>query len=211
MEKAGKIRGVLRADWAERPAGQALRAELARLARSRQDIYLCTDEPASLSSVLPESCLGSIRFVPFGAALTLDSRSIWCGVYAPWLERNVWIHYEGEKGAATAAGLFGLDTKTAKGFRAFVENFVRCQECGRPATARYGKKKRVFLACSGYPSCSWRALVTKEVVEVFLTLAERTCPLCGAKLVARLGRSGVFAGCSRFPQCRGSVSLVDLL
>lgn len=50
IEKAGKIRGLLRADWAGSSAGQALGAELARLARSHQDIYLWSDEP-------PQKCV----------------------------------------------------------------------------------------------------------------------------------------------------------
>jgi ssDNA-binding Zn-finger/Zn-ribbon topoisomerase 1 len=33
------------------------------------------------------------------------------------------------------------------------------------------------------------------------------CPLCQAELVLKLGRKGMFMGCTNFPQCYGSRSI----
>lgn len=32
------------------------------------------------------------------------------------------------------------------------------------------------------------------------------CPKCGAKLIERNGKFGAFYGCSKFPECKGTMS-----
>lgn len=50
--------------------------------------------------------------------------------------------------------------------------------------------------------------ILKQPVSDLRPLAEKFChqdgcPICGAKMVARNGRSGTFLGCTRYPACHG--------
>ncbi len=51
-------------------------------------------------------------------------------------------------------------------------------------------------------------VAAKENIEKLTTLGDVSdqfpCPLCGAKMVMKLSRTGVFMSCSRFPECKGS-------
>jgi DNA topoisomerase-1 len=55
-------------------------------------------------------------------------------------------------------------------------------------------------------------VVSKEDIEKLTTLGdapkEFPCPKCGAEMVVKLGRSGKFLSCGRFPDCDGS-RLID--
>jgi DNA topoisomerase-1 len=75
----------------------------------------------------------------------------------------------------------------------------RCDVCGQPMVARWGRFGR-FLACSGFPECrSTRPLPGEEEPET----TDEHCDLCGAPMVVRNGRYGRFLGCSRYPECSG--------
>jgi len=37
-------------------------------------------------------------------------------------------------------------------------------------------------------------------------MTEIPCPLCGAKMVIRSGKNGLFLGCSKFPECKGTAN-----
>ena len=76
----------------------------------------------------------------------------------------------------------------------------RCEVCGRPMVARWGRFGR-FLACSGFPECkSTRPLPGEDQPE---TTDER-CGLCDATMIVRNGRYGRFLACSRYPECKGT-------
>jgi DNA topoisomerase-1 len=51
-------------------------------------------------------------------------------------------------------------------------------------------------------------VAAKENIEKLTNLGEAgkefPCPLCGASMVMKLGKTGVFMSCSRFPDCKGS-------
>jgi DNA topoisomerase-1 len=51
-------------------------------------------------------------------------------------------------------------------------------------------------------------VTAKENIEKLTNLGdapkEFPCPLCGAPMVMKLGKTGVFMSCSRFPECKGS-------
>ncbi|HEU5422110.1 MAG TPA: type I DNA topoisomerase, partial [Nitrolancea sp.] len=74
-----------------------------------------------------------------------------------------------------------------------------CEKCGRPMVIKLGRFGR-FLACSGFPECR----NTKPLLEKIGV----TCPQCGeGELVVKRarkpvkGRSPIFYGCSRYPDC----------
>ena len=76
-----------------------------------------------------------------------------------------------------------------------------CSE-GHPMVIRLGRNGR-FLACSLYPEHKeTRPLPGEEPEMPPLEGVGETCPKCGeGTLVAKRGRFGAFAGCSRYPDC----------
>ncbi len=76
-----------------------------------------------------------------------------------------------------------------------------CSE-GHPMVIRLGRNGR-FLACSLYPEHrESRPLPGEEPEAITAEGVGEACPECGqGTLVAKRGRFGVFAGCSRYPDC----------
>ncbi len=74
-----------------------------------------------------------------------------------------------------------------------------CPECGKPLIYRQGRFGK-FIACSGYPECTYRASLVKKEEPVYL---DRNCPECGSPLVERVSRrfKQKFVGCSAYPKC----------
>ncbi len=66
-----------------------------------------------------------------------------------------------------------------------------CPQCGRPLVKRRGRYGE-FIACSGYPACSYTRPVGIGV----------RCPLDNGEVVERRTRKGrVFYGCANYPAC----------
>jgi len=66
-----------------------------------------------------------------------------------------------------------------------------CPRCGRPLVKRRGRFGE-FIACSGYPECSYTRPVGIGV----------RCPLDGGEIVERRTRKGrIFYGCANYPSC----------
>jgi DNA topoisomerase-1 len=102
---------------------------------------------------------------------------------------------------------------------------IECDKCGAPLELRFWKGKR-YLGCSRYPECKntrefpegvkfkyadWK-LILKEALEEHDAQKEAKeiqtdlkCPLCGAPLELREGKFGRFYGCTRYPQCKGTL------
>ena len=99
----------------------------------------------------------------------------------------------------------------------------QCPECGRPLAIRLGRSGN-FISCTGFPECRYaRNLPRAEEAEgggeagegtsrsdAPKALDGRACPKCGGPLVERHGRSGRFAGCSRYPDCRHAEPIEEL-
>lgn len=88
-----------------------------------------------------------------------------------------------------------------------------CPECGQPLNIKVGKNGH-FLACSGYPDCSYsRDYVRNEKgkIEPVEPLPEETtdkvCDKCGRPMVLKQGKYGSFLACSGFPECKQTQSL----
>lgn len=56
-----------------------------------------------------------------------------------------------------------------------------------------------------------KKVASKEKIEKLTTLGEADpslkCPKCGAKMVIKLGKTGKFLSCSRFPECDGALTM----
>ncbi|MBQ4071636.1 MAG: type I DNA topoisomerase [Clostridia bacterium] len=83
---------------------------------------------------------------------------------------------------------------------------VVCEICGARMVYKNGRYGR-FLACPSYPACrNTKALdkdgnIVKPEPERAPRLAGFACEVCGADMVVRRGRYGVFYACSNYPTC----------
>ncbi len=86
------------------------------------------------------------------------------------------------------------------------ETDVKCDTCGSIMVireSRFGK----FLACSKYPTCTYKVSLDKEGNPVKPEETGEKCPECTKAIVVRLGRRGKFLACSGYPECKFTKSL----
>ena len=86
------------------------------------------------------------------------------------------------------------------------ETDIKCESCGNMMVireSRFGK----FLACSTYPTCTYKMSLDKEGNVVKPEETGEKCEQCGKPIVVRLGRRGKFLACSGYPQCKFTKSL----
>lgn len=83
-----------------------------------------------------------------------------------------------------------------------------CPLCGKHnLEIKFGRRGR-FIACSGYPECTYTRNLNESVEESLQNQGPqfledgRTCPDCGSPLVYKKGRYGKFIGCSNYPNCK---------
>ncbi len=94
-----------------------------------------------------------------------------------------------------------------------------CPECERPLAIRLGRNGN-FISCTGFPECRYARNLGREEEDgegegasggrEAKVLEGRECPKCGGPLVRKRGRSGEFAGCGRYPECRHTEPLEKL-
>ena len=89
----------------------------------------------------------------------------------------------------------------------------KCPECGKEARIKVGKNGP-FLACEGYPDCTWSRNYTRtekgaiEPVEPAEIESEgEVCEKCSRPMVVKQGRYGEFLACSGYPECKHTRSL----
>ncbi len=85
------------------------------------------------------------------------------------------------------------------------ESDVVCEKCGAKMVYKNGRFGK-FLACPNYPSCKNTVAVDKDGNPVKAEptkpeLAGFKCEACGAEMVVRRGRYGVFYACEKYPTC----------
>lgn len=86
---------------------------------------------------------------------------------------------------------------------------VDCPECAKPLMIKFGKTGQ-FLACSGYPTCTFTSdYVRDEHGQVHIQAKVKPelekvgeCPRCKSDLVLRKSRTGSrFIACTGYPKC----------
>jgi DNA topoisomerase-1 len=85
-----------------------------------------------------------------------------------------------------------------------------CPKCGKKLKLRMGKNG-LFVACSGYPSCTFTENIPDPEEDVFdaSDLENTTCEECGSPMKLRQSRTGSsFLGCTAYPKCRNVVNVV---
>jgi DNA topoisomerase-1 len=85
-----------------------------------------------------------------------------------------------------------------------------CPQCGKPTLIKFGKAGP-FLACSGYPDCSFTSNFSRDD-KGGVHIAEReapqyevvgACPDCGGDLALKKARTGSrFIACTNYPKCK---------
>jgi DNA topoisomerase I len=86
----------------------------------------------------------------------------------------------------------------------------KCPKCGKKLKLRMGKNG-LFIACSGYPACTFTQNIPDPDEDVMdATELETTmCEECGSPMKLRQSRAGsAFLGCTAYPKCRNVVNVV---
>jgi DNA topoisomerase-1 len=83
---------------------------------------------------------------------------------------------------------------------------LMCEKCGKPLVIKWGKHGS-FIACTGYPDCTYTRELTVDLPDVDTAdLAEQGdteyCENCGRPMVLKKGRFGTFYACTGFPDCK---------
>jgi len=91
---------------------------------------------------------------------------------------------------------------------------LTCPQCGREELHIKMGKNGHFLACNGYPECSYSRDYQRDekghilAVELNQQAAtDRTCPKCNKPMVAKRGKYGEFLACSGYPACNHTESI----
>jgi DNA topoisomerase-1 len=90
---------------------------------------------------------------------------------------------------------------------------LSCPECKKPVRIKVGKNGH-FLACSGYPECTYSSDYTRDekghiqpVEHPAEEVTDKNCEKCGMPMVVKRGRYGDFLACSGYPECKNTQSL----
>jgi DNA topoisomerase I len=85
-----------------------------------------------------------------------------------------------------------------------------CPKCGKKLKLRMGKNG-LFVACSGYPSCTFTENIPDPEEDVMdaTELENTTCEECGSPMKLRQSKTGsAFLGCTAYPKCRNVVNVI---
>lgn len=87
------------------------------------------------------------------------------------------------------------------------ETGLVCPECGRALHIKLSRNGP-FLACSGYPACSFSSSYQRDdkgqIQLVEATTSGELCDKCGSPMVVKRGRFGNFLACSGYPKCKNT-------
>jgi DNA topoisomerase-1 len=108
-------------------------------------------------------------------------------------------------------GKFDKDLKHAEEHMTDIKRMEKptdltCEKCGKPLVIKWGKHGS-FIACTGYPDCTFTRELTVDLPDVDkadLTEQgeEEYCENCGRPMVLKKGRFGTFYACSGYPDCK---------
>jgi len=106
---------------------------------------------------------------------------------------------------------FDKDLKHAEAHMTDIKRMERptdliCEKCGKPLVIKWGKHGS-FIACTGYPDCTYTRELTVDLPDVDgVDLSEQGeeeyCENCGRPMVLKKGRFGTFLACSGYPDCK---------
>lgn len=87
---------------------------------------------------------------------------------------------------------------------------INCPKCGHKLQKIWSRDK-YFYGCSNYPECKFtvpiEALEFKKEDYADNFDWDQHCPKCSSPMKIRFSRFGTFLGCTRYPECNGTVSI----
>ncbi|ACN15819.1 TopA [Desulforapulum autotrophicum HRM2] len=90
---------------------------------------------------------------------------------------------------------------------------LSCPLCGKPLNIKMGRNGH-FIACTGYPECSFSSNYTRDekgAIQILETKTDNTkvkdCIKCGSPMVKKEGRFGEFLACTGYPECKHTESV----
>src|ERR1700682_5335875 len=108
-------------------------------------------------------------------------------------------------------GKFDKDLKHAEEHMTDIKRMEKptdllCEKCGKPLVIKWGKHGS-FIACTGYPDCTYTRELPVDLADVDKTDLteqgeEEYCENCGRGMVLKKGRFGQFYACSGYPDCK---------
>ncbi|MDR3557570.1 MAG: type I DNA topoisomerase [Syntrophobacteraceae bacterium] len=114
---------------------------------------------------------------------------------------------------------YGPFAKSLESARTGMANFkgagwpteLSCPRCSKPLSIRLSRSNGAFLACTGYPDCSFTSDYERDekghIHPVEAKQAEPTgevCEKCGKPMALKRGRFGVFLACTGYPACKNT-------
>lgn len=94
-----------------------------------------------------------------------------------------------------------------------IETSLQCPMCGKHKLHIKMGKNGHFLACNGYPECTYsRDYIRNEkgIIEPIEPSAEeltdKICEKCGRQMTLKHGKYGEFIACSGYPECKNTQS-----
>jgi DNA topoisomerase-1 len=91
---------------------------------------------------------------------------------------------------------------------------LTCPLCKKKHLSIKMGKNGHFLACSGYPECTYSSDYARDekgavapVAPVQSEATDKVCALCGKPMVVKRGRYGDFLACTGYPECKNTQSL----
>ncbi|MBF0451869.1 MAG: type I DNA topoisomerase [Candidatus Magnetomorum sp.] len=93
---------------------------------------------------------------------------------------------------------------------------ILCPECGQNNLNIKNGKNGLFLACAGYPECTYSCNYErneKGLVQAIQheppKMTDQKCEKCESPLLVKTGRYGQFLACSAYPECKFTRSLTE--
>jgi DNA topoisomerase-1 len=82
-----------------------------------------------------------------------------------------------------------------------------CPDCNKVLLEKPGKFG-MFLACSGYPECSYTGEIENEK-ELADEAEKEPCENCGKPMVLKRGQWGPFFACTQYPKCKTTRKVIS--
>jgi ssDNA-binding Zn-finger/Zn-ribbon topoisomerase 1 len=83
-----------------------------------------------------------------------------------------------------------------------------CPQCGKPLWPEIGRYG-AYMECTGH--CGYTRNITNNDATTIARINGINCGLCGGQVVGRKGYSGIFLGCSNYPECRWTKPIEDII
>jgi len=88
---------------------------------------------------------------------------------------------------------------------------LNCPRCSKPLAIRLSRSNGPFLACSGYPKCSFTSDYERDekgrihpIEQKQPAFSGEVCEKCGKPMALKRGRYGPFLACTGYPGCRNA-------